>query len=463
MKFHQSETPRLAPSLVRLILCCAVTAVLSFGCQQNTAWSQGGTSIQGRPSEAGGSNAVLASSNRVELGVNTNRHLCLLQREFLDRSHTIWVRGFLPATEFIGGNRKVKDDKPLAMLRAVADSGRKVILTIKWDLKKAGLRVPEAGSAEEQKWFAWVDELLDNMAGRTAILSVTNEMYADTLPADLEPGVGGTIPYVVFQQRLVAHVFARHPKAMDSTPLPIYVGGLHAMHLPERQRLPVTLAVLDWAAHAQEVAGVDLHLHVRDGPELQEGLRFTRSAIGSKPLIVTEFSPVWRYKEKLGEVLGIDQAGRDFAGRFGLNPDMRVLDYIDHALAQPVSEEQWQAFLASRSWFDPLFISKSVGSMGRYGVIVATYDVAAGLVAGEGRPLTMNSNPWLIHMLFVNTLATRAQDGKSPVNYGLFDDYLRMQEASTAACSAKSDCPWQRNQYHPVAAFATRGPRRCEF
>src|SRR5258708_1678696 len=93
----------------------------------------------------------------LQLGANVNESITRLEPVLLDRSHTTWVRGFLPASEFISGQRSLTNYAGIRTLQQCARDGRKVILTIKWDFKLAKLRVPSPDSLEEKTWFAWVD------------------------------------------------------------------------------------------------------------------------------------------------------------------------------------------------------------------------------------------------------------------------------------------------------------------
>ncbi|MGH8018492.1 MAG: hypothetical protein ACREIA_09410, partial [Opitutaceae bacterium] len=91
----------------------------------------------------------------LELGANFNEHLHAARVPALDAGRAGWIRGFLPATEFLDGDRKLATDPGLATFRAAAASGRKVALTYKWDFLKSKTRVPAPGSAREQVCFDW--------------------------------------------------------------------------------------------------------------------------------------------------------------------------------------------------------------------------------------------------------------------------------------------------------------------
>lgn len=59
-----------------------------------------------------GANAASAADAACALryGANVNESLACLDPVLLDRSQTAWVRGFLPASQFISGKRSITND-----------------------------------------------------------------------------------------------------------------------------------------------------------------------------------------------------------------------------------------------------------------------------------------------------------------------------------------------------------------
>ena len=383
---------------------------------------------------------------QVALGANANRFVCSLTRDKLDRSRTTWVRAFVPMVQFLSGSRVARGDKELRYLRSVAGSGRKVILSLKWNLKKAGWHVPAPGTPEEGKWFMAVDEIVRELQGQLAILSVINELYDDTGEVDLRPGRSGKIPFVEFQRRLVDHLRSVRSRDRNGGSFAIYTGGLTGVARPKRQRLPAMRAMLDLVQEMDGIAGLDFHLHADGLAEMEAALRFVRSKVTKKPIIVTEFSPVWLYKKHLSESIGTGHGGRAFANKYQVDAASSVADYIRRAQGKKVSEGEWQAFLKSRTWFDPGYLTRATQLMARFGVFVATYAFTYPESSPDIRPrgasFSVDTTPWLLNMLYVDMVAKGEDRGNAPVTYGLFDDYRRLQAPLVTACERQGKCPW---------------------
>jgi hypothetical protein len=374
------------------------------------------------------------------LGVNVNESLTLLEPELLERAGTPWVRGFVPASEFIEGRRHFDTDAGLQALWVAADGGRKVILTIKWDLALKHWRVPAPDSTQEKEWFAFASGLTEAMRGRLDALALVNEIFVDTLPEDMAPDAAGAIPMLVFQQRLARHMSLARPRARDGGPLPLFAGGLTRLDLPKMQHSATVAALLQWVDTAEEIHGLSMHLHQQDCDQMRAALNFMRGRVGTKPVIVTEFSLVWRYKAHLEDKLGGDEAGLEFIRTHRLSADLTVRDYINRALEHPVPESEWHAFLASRTWFDPEFLSKACALMAAHGVVTATYGFSqAGPEAAPSRQLKANGTPWLLNMLYIRRVAHTDNPACAPVNHGLFADFVRLQAPAPAPLHAATN------------------------
>src|SRR6266404_9414240 len=369
-------------------------------------------------------------NSKLELGANANESITRLEPELLDRSHTTWVRGFLPASQFISGGRSVTNDADIQTLKQCARDGRKVILTIKWDLKLAEWRVPAPNSEEEKKWFAWVDQLMGEMNGKISLLALINEVFEDTQPADLRPGANGRIPMVDFLQRLASHVANLHLQDAKEQALPLYCGGFTRLDTQGMQTNPAVLALMKWCASDPLITGVNFHLHERNYEQFESALHFLRHNVASKPFIVTEFSLVWAYQARLNDKLDGDPAGRKFVAHYNIPPELTVRDYINHCLAKPVSEKEWNDFIGSRSWLDPNFLVHSCSLMEKSGVTVATYAFSQ-RSSGGTRSLNTNTIPWLLNPIYVPGTAYAADTNKPAINVAWFSDYLLCQQKSS--------------------------------
>lgn len=377
--------------------------------------------------------AQSAPSPGLKLGVNVNENLDWLLPNLLNESQTTWVRGFVPASEFISGKRSFLDDPGLRALNSAAKSGHKVILSIKWDCNsKNGLgRVPAAGSPEEHAWFRFVDDLLASTAGHISILVVDNELFIDTSKPDLVPGPNGQVPMVEFLKRLVDHIGANHPHAPNEAALPIYVGGLTRVDTVKMQSDPATKQMLSLINGDNLIAGADFHMHQPDMESSFKAMEFMHRSIPAKPLIVTEFSLVWKWKRHLPEEIGASTAGKAFAREYSLSPTMTVAEYCNQAFAHPVPEQEWHAFLASQPWFVSDYLDRMASAMQQNGIVVATYAFTLDpnfAQRPDRRHVTASVNPWYLNQLLIPGLADVPNNSRVATNYGFFTSFVNWQE-----------------------------------
>jgi hypothetical protein len=373
------------------------------------------------------------SSKWVQFGGNVNERSHWLEPALLDQTKTTWVRGFFPASEFMSGERSYKTDKGLLALKRAADSGHNVILSIKWDCAQEGKAgpVPAPGSPQEQAWFGFADKLMAATTGKLSMLVVLNELYIDTQKPDLEPGPDGQVPMVRFLRRLVDHLSAEDLVASDGKPLRIYAGGFTRLDRPEMQDNVATRQMLQWISSDPHIAGADFHIHEPDMETSRQSIEFMHRNVPSKPLIVTEFSLVFAWKEHLADEIGSGAAGKDFAKQYGVSPHLSVADFCNHSFENPVSEQEWHDFLKSQPWFDGHYLDEIGALMSADGVTVATYAFTLNPVEDAGaKPFHVapDKAPWFLNDILIPGLAVSPDPTRAPENYELFDSYVRWQK-----------------------------------
>lgn len=368
----------------------------------------------------------------LQLGANVNENLDWLLPSLMDQSHAGWVRGFVPAFQFMRGERSFDTDAGLKSLNAAASSGRHVILSIKWDCKNRGEdgRVPLANSAKERQWFQFADDLLNATRGHVSILVLNNELLIDTQPPDLEPGLDGQIPMVSFLRRLAAHIAAEHRTSADGTPLPLFAGGWTRLDLEAHRNLPAIRASMEWVKTDPNIAGADYHLHQPDMRSTEEAMRYVHEQIPNKPLIVTEFSLVWKWKAHVEDRVASTPAGVSFVHKYGLPARMTVADFLNDAFRSRVSQEEWNGFLSSQPWFEPDYLQRIAPELEANGVVVATYAFTLNPfpnAAGHVPHVDANTAPWFLNDLFVPTLVLAPSPTQAATNYGMFDCFVSYQ------------------------------------
>lgn len=379
-----------------------------------------------------GATVALAAPAPFALGANFNENLHAARLPALDATGVTWIRGFLPATEFLDGRRRLADDPALATFRAAAASGRRLVLSLKWDFVRSRTRVPAPGSARERACFAWALDVV--RVGRPDLLLLINEVFIDTPEEDMRPAADGAIPMVRFLQRLAAHVAAAGRKTPAGAPLPVGCGGFTRINTPAMQNHPATRALLPWLASSPHLTHVNFHLHQNSLAEFAAALAFMRQEVPARPFVVTEFSLVWALGQGLDESLGVHDAGRAFAARFHHDPAMTVRAYLSAAAKKPVPEAELHALLASRTWFDPQFLATACRLLQQAGVTLATYaylQESSGLERA-GSPIRPGAPPWRLNAVFQERHAYVPGSDRLAVNHGLHETFLRYQHPPTS-------------------------------
>lgn len=395
---------------------------------------------------------------RLELGANYNEHLEVANVPALDATGVKWIRGFLPAGEFLDGRRSLATDPGVAAFRAAAASGRKLAITLKWDFIRSKWRVPAPDSAEEKKAFAWAVDVAHEV--HPDLLLLVNEVFIDTNAADMRPEADGTIPMVRFLQRLAAFVHAADLKTPSGDPLPLSCGGFTRLDRAEMQDRPATRALLSWLATTPDLAYVNFHLHEPNLALFETAVKFIHEQLPDRRFVVTEFSLVWSYQAHLEDRLGIDEAGRAFAEKYHRSPDETVREYLDAAARAPVTEDEIHAFLDSRSWFDPQSLEKSCALMEQNGVVLATYayqQKACGL-SKPGLPVSQKQPPWRLNAVFQEQHAYVPNSTRMATNLGFYDTFVRRQ-ATSAKPTVRRDAPETIHGAVYVAANAYNAPQ----
>lgn len=366
--------------------------------------------------------------DHLALGGNVNERFHWATAPVLQQTHATWLRGFIPASEFISGERSYDRDEGLTALRAAAASGHKIVLSIKWDSTgKGGFGpMPAPNSAQEAKAFAFIDHLLDATSGQVAVLVVVNELAIDTLPADLAPDASGQVPVITFLQRLTHHVAAERRKAADGEALPIFAGGMTRLDKADTQRTPATTAMIRWVNEDAAVAGCDFHLHEPDMQTSEAALAFMHRAVPAKPLMITEFSLVWKWQRHLGDALAANADGVNFAKTYNVPPGSTVAQFIASAFEHPVPEAEWQAFLLSQPWFEPHYLSDVAERMQRNGVRIATYGLTWN-PKPVSHSVSMTGTPWYLNQLLVPGMAVSPNRARLAENAGFFADFVQYQ------------------------------------
>jgi hypothetical protein len=317
---------------------------------------------------------------------------------------------------------------------ATAKRGYGTVLSLKFPYNTTAMPAP--GSAAMAVELARLDKILPAVMNQVDILVIGNEPFIESLPADRGDPLNDfyeTIAEYVIAYRQ-AH-FGSHSRTL------LYMGALNRLDLPANQ----TAGTDRWMAFAKatpEIEGVDIHPHVPSADAVQPFLDYILPRMRTdQTFLVTEFSLVWYWQAHL-----TDQISAQFADSYGLAPTTLVWQAIAAAIDTPFTQEQWNDFLATSTWFQSqkTFLRDQVGRFRQTGrLAVATYGIRQGI------PMVTNfgptKTPWVLNALYDNHMVQTAPDGLPGRNYTWFDDFRRLQHAGQLAAGERG-----RDQGQPV-------------
>ena len=229
------------------------------------------------------------------------------------------------------------------------------------------------------------------------------------------------MPLVRFTERLLTHVvepwYAAHKNIQRP---PVYVGSLPRLFMKTEQQIPGVVELIKLAQNDERIAGLAVHLHIADTLEMEEALRFTRSIIPHKPIIVPEFSLVRLYASHNSDVLGDSPEGIAFAKKYGYAPTMKLYEWYSKANSEQVSSAEWAALFASRKWFPEHFLLTYYRYFQKYGIVLATYGYLSQSAPQKMQP---DSPTWFINPIFPFKSLKQLPDGSHAPNPLWFDDF----------------------------------------
>ncbi len=372
--------------------------------------------------------STLAGAQQV--GANFNHDPEIIDLNVLKRVPVEWIRTTPYIFEYINGDKQPETSEGLANIIRAKQAGYKVAFGFRWDFKKYKLSIPEPGSAVEKKYFAVVSRILQRVGSSIDMFKLGNEPTLETLDADMRPNSEGVVPLVRFTGRLLTEVvepcYKAHPDWKKPT---VYVGSLPALFEPRMQQLPAVAGLIDMAQTNAAVTGLSIHLHIASEKDMAEAFEFVRKRLPRKPLIVPEYSLHRLYVQHLGDTLGENAAGREFAARYKRDPGMRLYEWYSLANQHQVSSEEWAAMFASRSWFPRHFMTTFYRHFECYRVVLATY----GFLSQYAPPVVpAHGMAWFINPIFPFKSLPPNADGSYAANPLWFDDFVAIVKEGRA-------------------------------
>ncbi|KAB8192789.1 hypothetical protein FH608_025350 [Nonomuraea phyllanthi] len=348
------------------------------------------------------------------LGANFNQNLDALDYRELRESHTGWVRGFFPMPATDEGDPAAHF--AIRTITETAERGFDTILSLKFPY--GGAHFPEPGSAAMAAELARLDKVLPAVLGKVDVLTIGNEPFIESLPAERDERLNA------FYETVARHVIDyRREHCGTGCRTTLYMGALNRLDLADR-RTPAAERWMAFVRETPEIEGVDIHPHIPAPQNAQAFLDYILPRMrDDQTFLVTEFSLVWYWQRHLE-----DPVSDEFAGRYGFAPGTPVWQVIKAAIDEPFSRRQWDDFLASCPWFtsqagflrDQMRLYRGTGRLA-----VATYGFKQDdLMVKDFGP---DKAPWLLNSVFAPYTVKSRGDGLSGRGYWL-DDFRALQK-----------------------------------
>jgi hypothetical protein len=220
------------------------------------------------------------------LGANYNENLDHLNYRELRTARASWVRGFyaLPEADAV----PPEQSETLRVMRDAHSRGYKTLLSLKFP--KTAMSFPRPGSPEMAAELARLDRVLPLVFGTVDIVTIGNEPFIESLPAERDERLNE------FYEAVARHVVNARPAGSTTH---LFMGALNRLDLPQN-RTPAVERYLRFVRETPELEGVDLHPHVADEAAIQAFLDYTLPRLRpSQTFLVTEFSLVWYWQQHL--------------------------------------------------------------------------------------------------------------------------------------------------------------------
>ncbi|MEV4359459.1 hypothetical protein [Nonomuraea sp. NPDC049625] len=314
--------------MLRRLPIIALTAVLAVSSLTHPAAAEGAESVPDAKPLARAYGA---------LGANFNQNLDALDYRELREARARWVRGFFPMPAADKGDPA--EHFAISTITKAAARGYDTVLSLKFPYDAASFPAP--GSPRMAAELARLDKVLPTVMGKVDILTIGNEPFIESLPAERDQRLNE------FYETVARHVIDyRRERCGADCGTALYMGALNRLDLPDR-RTPAAERWMTFVRQTPEIEGVDIHPHIPAPENAQPFLDYILPRMRpDQTFLVTEFSLVWYWQQHLK-----DPVAATFAQKYGFPSGTLVWQVIKAAIDKPFSERKWDDFLAGSPWF----------------------------------------------------------------------------------------------------------------
>ncbi|MBX0297988.1 hypothetical protein [Haloarcula nitratireducens] len=293
--------------------------------------------------------------------------------ELVEKSNTTVIHAFLDVRKKYEQGIDPRDDPDITALQRVSqNTGVDCIIALKWNFtgnfgNLEAIRVPSAESSYRQALFEYATELLTAIGSSVTTLVLGNEPIWETPDVDLK-GQDSTL--LSFTRDLNNHLLANYT-ASDPQVLVGAFNRLYGDYVRKKYEQFYQQLVELFRTDA-DIDGIDLHVHYNGFQQATTMLAEARDAVPDGTITVSEFSPVWRYKQYIDATLDAFETGSEFADRYEIAPETTITEYYETATDHPQSPQEMADFMEAMPWYNVNFIEDMYEVLDEYDVQLGT-------------------------------------------------------------------------------------------
>lgn len=371
--------------------------------------------------------SVLVTDTQQYIGVNYNESFQGIRAGELSASKTKWVRGFVDVFNHYD-NQDLNTNTRIIQYLSLPDMGYKTVLNLKFNF--IARAYPAVNSDTWNNYIAFIDQILDRVIAKTDVIVVGNEPFIESETSAWNEPLNTF--YKAAATRVNQYLTAR------SIQRPIFVGSFDNMYQSGRQGNAGINNLLAWCKATSWVAGIDLHIHHNNNPEITTALNFINDKVRSdQKIIITEYSLMKWWRDNLNNdltsqfIAAVNASTTDniFPPPAGIT---KCWQYIDYALKNPRKVEEWNAFQQNTPWLNDRkdYMCNSFRLFKANPKFwIATYAMR------QSYPLntdfTSTTDPWILNSLFTSRTVELFSSGDAQLRYAYGSQFADINTTNT--------------------------------
>lgn len=335
-------------------------------------------------------------------GINFNEQIIEIVDRDLELSETKWVRVFFDVLKYYPNIDKFKNSGEYKEYINLKRKGYCTIMSFKWDFRTRNMNLPVANSLVMKDYNEFVNKMLQSTWNVTDIVVVGNEPFIETPNEERDQRL---VDFYISLAENIRKFRLRQPK----NEIPIFMGAFNNFY-DNQFVTPASTALLNWSTKTEWISGVDLHIHHSSTDDFTISLDHCYDLLRSdQRILITEFSLMKHWKSNNGGVVS-----SDFSQKYShVATNWKNFQYIDYALRNPVSIEEWTDFIDMSPYIynrrDYLKNTLQLLKETYPKTYIATYAIRQAYPFNQA--FTQNTDPWVLNGIFLNRSVELDQQG----------------------------------------------------